>query len=107
MNNKSNGVPEFCGDRLSGSNGLWQYVKSMPPETIAQLSQPDPDVAQLMEHNLLQILGGLPSGHFDVTITTSRENLGRLLASAMMNGYFLNKAKQRMEFEKSVANIYS
>lgn len=105
MNNKSNGVPEFCGDRTSTNNGLWQYVKSMPPETIAKLSQPDPDVAQLMEHNLLQILGGLPSEHFDVTITTDRENLGRLLASAMMNGYFLYKAKQRMEFEKSVSNL--
>jgi len=77
----------------------------MPPETVAQLSQPDPDVAQLMEHNLLQMLGGLPSEQFDVTITTDRENLSRLLASAMMNGYFLYKAKQRMEFEKSVSNL--
>ncbi|MGC9526195.1 MAG: DUF760 domain-containing protein [Limnospira sp.] len=105
MTNPTERTPELFESHTSGSNKLWQYVRSMPPETVAQLSKPDPEVAQLMEHNLLQMLGGLPSEHFDVTITTDRENLSRLLASAMMNGYFLYKAKQRMEFEKSVANL--
>lgn len=105
MANPSERTSEIFGGRASGSNKLWQYVKSMPPETVAQLSKPDPDVAQLMEQNLLQMLGGLPSEHFDVTITTDRENLSRLLASAMMNGYFLHTAKQRMEFEKSVSSL--
>lgn len=105
MANQSERIPELFDDRTSGPNKLWRYVRSMPPETVAQLSQPDADVAQLMEYNLLQMLGGLPSEQFDVTITTDRENLSRLLASAMMNGYFLYKAKQRMEFEKSVSNL--
>jgi Protein of unknown function (DUF760) len=55
-----------------------------------------------MERNLVGLLGGLPSEQFDVTITTSRENLGRLLASAMMSGYFLRSAEQRMQFERSL-----
>lgn len=55
-----------------------------------------------MERNIVGMLGNLPSEHFDVTISTSRENLGRLLASAMMGGYFLRNAEQRMTFEKSL-----
>jgi len=90
--------------QLSGNNVLWQYVQSMEPETIAKLSQPEPEVAQIMENSLMQMLGSLPSEHFDVAITTNREDLGRLLASAMMNGYFLYNAKQRLEFENSLSH---
>ena len=43
----------------------------------------------------------MPQENFDVSISTSRENLGRLLASAMMSGYFLRNAEQRMSFEES------
>jgi hypothetical protein len=50
------------------------------------------------------MLGTLPSEHFGVMINTNRENLGRLLASAMMSGYFLRNAEQRMDFEKSLTN---
>lgn len=81
---------------------LWQYVQSMHPEVIAQLSQPSQQAVQVMERNIVGMLGGLPPEHFGVTITTSRENLGRLLASAMISGYFLHSAEQRMDFEKSL-----
>ena len=56
----------------------------------------------MMEHNIIALLGGLPSQHFNVEITTNRESLGRLLASAMMSGYFLRGAEQRMNFEHSL-----
>ena len=55
-----------------------------------------------MEHNIIGMLGGLPSEGFDVSVTTSRENLGRLLASAMMGGYFLKGAEQRLAMETSI-----
>jgi len=55
-----------------------------------------------MEHNIMGLLGGLPPEHFEVTITTSREHLGRLLASAMIGGYFLHNAEQRLWFEQSM-----
>ncbi len=102
MNNTSNNVPEFFeGD--TNTNLLWEYVQSMNPDTIARLSKPmSPEVFQVMERNIVGMLGNLPSEHFNVTINTSRENLGRLLASAMMSGYFLRNAEQRMVFEKSV-----
>jgi hypothetical protein len=84
-------------------SSLMQYVHSMSPETIAQLSNPaSSEVQQMMEHNIIGLLGGLPSQHFDVEITTNRESLGRLLASAMMSGYFLRGAEQRMAFEHSL-----
>ncbi len=88
---------------MTADNELLQYVQSMEPETIASLSKPDSsDVMQVMERNIIGLLGGLPSQDFNVSVTTSREQLGRLLASAMMNGYFLRGAEQRLNFERSV-----
>jgi hypothetical protein len=87
------------------SESLWQ---TLSPETIAQLSKPESqEVFQVMERNIIGLLGNLPSEHFGVTISTSREHLGRLLASAMMSGYFLRNAEQRMNFEKSLATLQS
>ncbi len=84
-------------------NSLWHYVQSLSPETIAKLSQPQSqEVFGIIERNISGLLGNLPSGNFDVEIGTDRENLGRLLASAMMSGYFLRNAEQRMSFEKSL-----
>lgn len=95
-----NQAANFGGQNLETSNQLWQYVSSLEPETMARLSQPaSNEVLQVMERHVVAMLGQLPSEHFDVTITTSRENLGRLVASAMMNGYFLRTAEQRMAFE--------
>ena len=85
------------------SNTLWQYVQSLSPETLTQLSQPgSKEVAEIIEHNIIGLLGNLPHENFDVEISTSRENLGRLLVTAMMSGYFLRNAEQRMSFEKSL-----
>lgn len=103
MNNPSNRAPESYGSESEVGNLLWHYVQSMAPETIAQLSKPtSTEVFQVMERNIVGLLGNLPSEHFGVTVTTSREHLGRLLASAMISGYFLRNAEQRMTFEKSL-----
>lgn len=100
MSNQSNRVSEFFNGESETSNLLWQYVKSLSPETVNQLSKPtSPEVFQVMEQNIVGMLGNLPSEHFNVTITTNRESLGRLLASAMISGYFLRNAEQRMNFE--------
>ena len=107
MNNTSNQVPEFF-EGEANSNLLWEYVQSMSPETIARLSKPlSPEVFQVMERNIVGLLGNLPSEHFNVNISTNRENLGRLLASAMISGYFLRNAEQRMVFEKSLQTAES
>ena len=89
-------------------NQLWQYVQSLNPETISYLSKPESlEVFQVMEKNIIGLLGNLPSEQFEVSINTNREHLGRLLASAMMSGYFIRNAEQRMAFEKSLKKIES
>ncbi|MBD2204250.1 DUF760 domain-containing protein [Calothrix sp. FACHB-1219] len=103
MSNPSNRVSEFFNSESETNDTLWQYVKSLSPETVSQLSKPTSgEVLQVMERNIVGLLGNLPSEHFGVTITTSRESLGRLLASAMISGYFLRNAEQRMNFEMAL-----
>ncbi len=107
MNDKSKNVSEFF-EGEANANLLWEYVQSMTPETIARLSKPmSPEVFQVMERNIVGLLGNLPSENFGVMINTNRENLGRLLASAMISGYFLRNAEQRMVLEKSVLTTES
>ncbi|MBE9034848.1 DUF760 domain-containing protein [aff. Roholtiella sp. LEGE 12411] len=106
MSNPSNKVSEFFNSESETGNFLWQYVKSLSSETVTQLSKPtSPEVFQVMERNIVGLLGNLPPEHFGVTITTSRESLGRLLASAMISGYFLRNAEQRMDFEVALQGI--
>lgn len=101
--NNPNQAPESYGSEPEVGNVLWHYVQSLSPETIAHLSKPtSAEVFQVMERNIVGLLGNLPSEHFGITVTTSREHLGRLLASAMISGYFLRNAEQRMHFEKSL-----
>ena len=89
-------------------NQLWQYVQSLNSDTIAQLSQPESkEVFQVMDQNIVGLLGSLPSEHFEISINTNREHLGRLLASAMMSGYFIRNAEQRMAFDKSLQTLNS
>ena len=85
----------------AGGDRLWQYVQQLAPDAIAQLSQPSLEAAQLMEGHLQGMLGTLPSEHFNVSITTSREHLGQLMSAAMLQGYFLHAAEQRLQIERS------
>lgn len=105
MSNRSNSIQEMFQGGAGGKNDLMRYIGSLNPEAIAHLSTPTPEVQQAMEANLTALLGALPPSHFDVTVTTSRENLGRMLASAMMNGYFLHSAQQRMAIEKTLVGV--
>lgn len=103
MSNESNQISEFFDGEAETGNLLWQYVQSLSPETVTDLSKPTTaEVFQVMERNIVGLLGNLPSEHFNVAVTTNRENLGRLLASAMISGYFLRNAEQRMGFEESL-----
>ncbi|MGA1474050.1 MAG: DUF760 domain-containing protein [Prochlorothrix sp.] len=87
-------------------DSLAQYVQNLHPEIVSQLSKPQSqDVIRVMEQNISGLLGNLPSEHFDMAITTSKENLGRLLASGMISGYFLRNAELRHSFESSMAGM--
>ena len=102
MNNHSSQNFQLSSDTDSSNNYLWQYLQSLDPQTVASLSQPPVEVAQIMQNNIIGMLGGLPNEQFEVTVTTTRESLGQLLTSAILNGYFLHNAQQRMELEKKL-----
>lgn len=105
MNTDFKTSPNFFHDDSSAS--LMSYVQSMNPDLVAQLSKPQSqEVLQVMEHNISGLLGNLPSEHFNIVVTTSKENLGRLLASAMVSGYFLRNAELRHSFERSLEGIH-
>ncbi len=86
-------------------NQLWKYVQSMDESAVERLSKPNSgEVQQVMERHILSLLGNLPSDQFDVMVSTSREHLAHLLSAAMMNGYFLRAAEQRLAVEKLMQN---
>ncbi|WP_017713015.1 DUF760 domain-containing protein [Prochlorothrix hollandica] len=96
--------PDFFEPHAQDS--LVRYVQNLHPDVVSQLSKPQSqDVIRVMEQNISGLLGNLPSEHFDMAITTSKENLGRLLASAMISGYFLRNAELRHSFERSVDDL--
>ncbi len=86
-------------------NPLLKYLQIQSPEVLAQVAKSaTPEVKQIISHNVQGLVGLLPSEAFNVKITTDRENLAGLLASAMMTGYFLRQMEQRMEMEDIMAD---
>ncbi|WP_225938676.1 DUF760 domain-containing protein [Kovacikia minuta] len=82
------------------ANQLLKYLQHQPPEVLAQVAKSvTSEVKQIISHNVQGLVGMLPSEAFNVKITTDRDNLAGLLASAMMTGYFLRQMEQRMEME--------
>lgn len=89
-------------------NPLLKYLQHQSPDVLAQVAKSaTPDVKQIISHNVQGLVGMLPSEAFNVKITTDRENLAGLLASAMMTGYFLRQMEQRMEIEDVLHNSFS
>jgi Protein of unknown function (DUF760) len=106
VDNITNHVSEYFEGDGTTDEHLWQYIQSMTPETMRHLSQPvSTEISQVMDRNIAGMLGNLPSNQFDMVVTTSRENLGRLVAAAMVNGYFLRNAEQRLALEKSLEKL--
>lgn len=97
--------PDFFGQEvdLKDANTLLKYLQHQSPEVLARVARSaSPEIKEIITHNVQGLLGMLPSEGFSVQITTNRENLAGLLASAMMTGYFLRQMEQRMELEVSV-----
>ncbi|MBW4468461.1 MAG: DUF760 domain-containing protein [Pegethrix bostrychoides GSE-TBD4-15B] len=94
----------FGGDTEEGqANPLLKYLQHQSPEVLARVAKSvSPEIRQIISQNVQGLVGVLPSEAFNVQITTDRENLAGLLASAMMTGYFLSRMEQRMELEASI-----
>lgn len=89
-------------------NQLLQYMQHQSPEVLAMVAKSvSPEIKQIISQNVQGLVGVLPTESFNVQVTTDRENLAGLLASAMMTGYFLRRMEQRMELEDSAATAVS
>jgi hypothetical protein len=96
---------EFFGGEIEEgqANQLLKYLQHQSPEVLARVAKSvSPEIKQIISQNVQGLVGVLPSEAFNVQVTTDRENLAGLLASAMMTGYFLRRMEQRMELESSI-----
>ncbi len=94
--------PDFLSDNAQEeqANMLLNYLQRQSPEMLARVAKSvSPEIKQIISHNVQGLVGMLPSENFNVKITTDRDNLAGLLASAMMTGYFLRQMEQRMQLE--------
>ncbi|KAB8331862.1 DUF760 domain-containing protein [Scytonema tolypothrichoides VB-61278] len=81
-------------------NHLLKYLQHQSPEVLARVAQSvSPEIKQIISQNVQGLVGMLPAENFNVQITTDRDNLAGLLASAMMTGYFLRQMEQRMQLD--------
>ncbi|NEO31332.1 MAG: DUF760 domain-containing protein [Symploca sp. SIO3C6] len=95
-----NSQPE---DEQGRVNQLLNYLQNQSPDVLSHVARSaSPEIQQIISQNVQGLVGMLPSEHFNVQITTDRENLAGLLASAMMTGYFLRQMEQRMELEATL-----
>lgn len=94
--------PDFLSDNAeeAQANPLLSYLQRQSPEILARVAKSvSPEIQQIISHNVQGLVGMLPSENFNVKVTTDRDNLAGLLASAMMTGYFLRQMEQRMQLE--------
>jgi CheY-specific phosphatase CheX len=94
--------PDFLSDNAQEDrvNPLLKYLQSQSPEILSHVARSaSPEIKQIISHNVQGLVGMLPSENFNVKITTDKDNLAGLLASAMMTGYFLRQMEQRMHLE--------
>tara|TARA_B100000214_G_scaffold361575_1_gene325123 strand:+ start:163 stop:513 length:351 start_codon:yes stop_codon:yes gene_type:complete len=98
--------PEFLTtDNNDGqdANELIQYLQEQSPDVLQRVAKSaSNDIQDIIRHNVQGLLGMLPGEHFEVKVTSSRDHIASLLASAMMTGYFLRQMEQRKELEESL-----
>ena len=93
----------FSDNFEDNPNQLLKYLQHQSPEVLARVAQAvSPEIKQIISQNVQGLVGMLPAESFNVQITTDRDNLAGLLASAMMTGYFLRQMEQRMQLEQKL-----
>jgi 5,10-methenyltetrahydromethanopterin hydrogenase len=89
-------------------NGLMKYLQQQNPETLERIARSvSPEIKEIISHNVKGLVGMLPSEDFAIQITTDRDNLANLLASAMMTGYFLGQVEKRHNLESNLSGTDS
>ena len=84
-------------------NELMKYLRQQHPEVLSRIAQSaSPEIKQIISQNVQGLVGMLPTEDFSIKVTTDKENLAHLLASAMMTGYFLCQMEKRKDLEESI-----
>lgn len=99
---------DFLSDNVEEAqvNPLLTYLQRQAPEILANVAKSaSPEIKHIISHNVQGLVGMLPTENFNVKITTDRDNLAGLLASAMMTGYFLRQMEQRMQLENLADSV--
>jgi hypothetical protein len=100
--------PQDQREQQDRDNNLMEYLRQQQPEVLARIAQSaSPEVKQIISQNVQGLVGMLPSGDFNLKVTTDRDNLANLLASAMMTGYFLCQMEKRMDLEETLSQTDS
>ena len=98
--------PEFLAtDNNEGheANALIQYLQDQPADVLQRVAKSaSPEIQEIIRHNVQGLLGMLPGEQFEVKVTSTKDNLASLLASAMMTGYFLRQMEQRKQLEETL-----
>ena len=98
--------PEFLAtdnNEAHESNALIQYLQDQPADVLQRVAKSaSPEIQEIIRHNVQGLLGMLPGEQFEVKVTSSKDNLASLLASAMMTGYFLRQMEQRKQLEETL-----
>jgi Protein of unknown function (DUF760) len=98
----------YTDSETADANPLLEYLQHQPPEVLERVARSvTSHVKQIISHNVQGLVGVLPEEGFNVKITTDRENMAGLLASAMLTGYFLRQMEQRMDLEGAVMDPMS
>lgn len=100
--------PDFLDDDAQDQvNPLLNYLQSQSPEILAHVAKSvSPEIKEIISQNVQGLVGMLPTENFNVKITTDRDNLAGLLASAMMTGYFLRQMEQRMHLDDLADSVH-
>lgn len=97
--------PEFFNTKSEDTitNTLIDYLQKQQPETLEMIAQSvSPEIREIITQNVQGLMGMLPTEGFRVQIMTDRQNLGNLLANAMMTGYFLSQMEKRKDLEQNL-----
>lgn len=88
-------------------NQLLAYLQHQSPDILARVAKSaSPEIRDIISRNVQGLVGVLPAEGFNVQISTDRENMAGMLASAMMTGYFLRQMEQRMELDRQISQSF-
>lgn len=82
------------------NNDLMDYLQQQHPEILEKVARSaSEEIKEIISQNVQGLVGMLPGEGFKVQITTDKQDLANLLASAMMTGYFLGQMEQRRNLD--------